>query len=78
MDEETEDREKADELREIFMTVSGDGTVTEHQEEGPSYEAVDGTDDGTDEVESATEAALDEAIEGAEAPKPGVPADGAV
>ena len=75
MEESTDDDRKTDELREIFMTVSGDGTVTEHQEENPSYEAVDGTDEAAEEVEEATRAGLDEAIEGSEAPEPGVHAD---
>lgn len=67
----SEKSEKTDDLREIFMTVSEDGTVTEPQEEGPSYEAVDeeAADDVADAV-AATEDGLSDAIDGADVPEP--------
>lgn len=68
----TDDPEtKTDDLREIFMTVSEDGTVTERQEEGPSYEAVDkGAAEEVDDAVAATEDGLDDAIAGADVPEP--------
>lgn len=63
--------EKTDELREIFMTVSEDGTVTEKQEEGPSSEVVDeGAAAEVDDAVAATEDGLADAIDGADVPEP--------
>jgi hypothetical protein len=61
--------DKTDALRDIFLEVSDDGTVTERQEERASKAPV-----GTDESEATAEAVrsvqedgLDDAVEGAEA-----------
>ena len=58
--------DKTDELRDIFLDVSEDGTLTEHQDEGPSKDPVDASDATTEEALSGLEDGLDDAVAGAE------------
>lgn len=59
---ESQEAERTRELGELFVTVTGDETVTEHQEEGASKEPADeedtfeGIDDG---LAGAVDADLD-------------------
>jgi hypothetical protein len=59
---ESEQADRTSELGELFVDVTGDDTVTEHQEEGASKEPADeddtfeGIDDGLD---GAVDADLD-------------------
>lgn len=60
--------EKTDDLRDIFLDVSDDGTVTEHQQEGASKAPVEDDAAATAEaVRSLREDGLDDAVAGAEA-----------
>lgn len=58
--------DKTGELREIFLDVSDDGTVTERQEEGPSKAPVEQRDAevAATVAESAREDGLDDAVDG--------------
>jgi len=63
--------EKTEDLREIFVTVSEDGTVTERQEEGPSSGVVDEAAAAeVDDAVAAAEDGLGDAIAGADVPGP--------
>ena len=56
-------------LKEIFLQVSEDGTVTEPQEEGPSYEPIDDeTAEQDEEVAGSYADDLGDAIDGGIAP----------
>lgn len=61
--------DKTDDLRDIFLEVSDDGTVTERQREGPSKAPVDPSDaEATARaVRAVREDGLDDAVAGAEA-----------
>lgn len=58
-----------DDLRDIFLEVSDDGTVTERQREGASKDPVDKTEAeaSAEAVRSVREDGLDDAVAGAEA-----------
>jgi len=61
--------EKTDDLRDIFLDVSDDGTVTEHQREAASKDPVEDDDAAAtaEAVRSLREDGLDDAVAGAEA-----------
>lgn len=58
--------DKTDELRNIFLDVSDDGTVTERQDEGASKAPVGERDAAVaaEAAESAREDGLDDAVDG--------------
>jgi hypothetical protein len=59
-------------LKEIFLQVSEDGTVTEPQEEGPSYEPIDDeTAEQEGEVADSYADGLNDAIDGGISPAKG-------
>jgi hypothetical protein len=61
--------EKRESLKEIFLDVEASGTVTERQEEGPSYEPVDSdTAEQEDEAAASVVDGLNEAIDGGISP----------
>jgi hypothetical protein len=61
--------DKRESLKEIFLDVKEDGTVTERQEEGPSYEPVDSeTAEQEDEAAASVVDGLNEAIDGGISP----------
>lgn len=61
--------DKTDELRDIFLQVSDEGTLTERQQEGPSKAPVGERDAevAAAVVESTREDGLDDAVDGLEA-----------
>ena len=60
--------DKTDELRDIFLDVSEDGTVTERQDEGASKDPVDETTaTAEEEARAGLEDGLDDAVAGADA-----------
>lgn len=58
---------KVDSLRNLYVEVAGEETLTEQQEEIGSREPIDASDDPADEVSRyARENGLEEALEGTE------------
>ena len=55
---ESQQADRTRELGELFVTVTGDDTVTERQEEGASKEPAD-EDDTFDGIEDGLEGAVD-------------------
>lgn len=54
-----------DTLAEIFVRVTGDGTVTEQQEESPSHDPIDEETKAVEaDVVASTEDGLEDAVEG--------------
>ncbi|PSQ50141.1 hypothetical protein BRD19_01565 [Halobacteriales archaeon SW_7_65_23] len=65
---QTQSRERAEELSDIFVSVTGDEEVTETQEEDTNNREVP----GESHIDEAVADGLDDAIDGAE-PDPGDP-----
>ena len=65
---QTQSRERAEELSDIFVSVTGDEEVTETQEENTNNREVP----GESHIDEAVADGLDDAIDGAE-PDPGDP-----
>lgn len=56
---ESQQADRTRELGELFVTVTGDDTVTERQEEGASKEPAEGDDESFGALEDGLEGAVD-------------------
>lgn len=58
--------DKTDDLRDIFLDVADEETLTEHQEEGPSRDPIEDSDAELEAavVRSTREDGLDDAVDG--------------